>query len=69
MDLNSVNLDIVTVGQYIQPSKKHLQVSKYYTLEEYKEIEEFIKKNTKIYPIVSPLARSSYRAYEAYLAI
>ncbi len=69
MDLNSVNLDIVTVGQYIQPSKKHLQVLKYYTLEEYKEIEEFIKKNTKIYPIVSPLARSSYRAYEAYLAI
>lgn len=69
MDLNSVNLDIVTVGQYIQPSKKHLRVLKYYTLEEYKEIEEFIKKNTKIYPIVSPLARSSYRAYEAYLAI
>lgn len=68
-DLDSINLDIVTIGQYIRPSKKHLEVKKYYTLEEYKEIEEFIKTNTKIYPIVAPLARSSYKAKEAYKAI
>lgn len=66
MDLDKVKLDILTVGQYIQPSKQHLKVEKYYTLEEYKEIEEFIKKNTNILPIVAPLARSSYKAYETY---
>lgn len=65
-DLNKANLDIVTIGQYIQPSKKHLNVEKYYSLEEYSEIENFIKNNTKIYPVVSPLARSSYKAFEAY---
>lgn len=65
-DLDKVNLDIVTIGQYIQPSKKHLNVEKYYLLEEYSEIENFIKNNTKIYPVVSPLARSSYKAFEAY---
>ena len=69
LDLANVNLDILTVGQYIQPSKKHLNVEKYYTMDEYKEIEEFILKNTKIYPVVAPLARSSYKAYESYNAI
>lgn len=67
LDLNNVKLDIITIGQYIQPSKKHLMVQKYYKLEEYKLIEEFIKENTNIIPIAAPLARSSYKAYEAYL--
>ncbi len=66
LDLNSVGLDILTIGQYIQPSKKHLNVEKYYKLDEYEKIENFIKKNTDIFPVVSPLARSSYKAKEAY---
>ena len=69
LNLNSVKLDILTIGQYIRPSKKHLEVKKYYTLDEYSKIEEFIKENTNIYPIVAPLARSSYKAKEAYEAI
>ena len=69
IDLDKVGLDIVTVGQYIQPSKKHLQVKKYYTLDEYNIIENFIKKYTKILPVVSPLARSSYKANESYLKV
>ena len=69
LDLNSAKLDILTIGQYIRPSKKHLEVKKYYTLDEYSKIEEFIKENTNIYPIVAPLARSSYKAKEAYEAI
>ncbi len=66
LDLNKVKLDILTVGQYIQPSKKHLKVEKYYSLNEYKEIEEFILKHTNILPIVAPLARSSYKAWETF---
>ncbi len=69
IDLDKIKLDIVTIGQYIQPSKKHLDVEKYYTLQEYKAIEEFIKKNTNIYPVAAPLARSSYKAIESYKAV
>ncbi len=67
--LNDIKLDIVTVGQYIQPSKKHLNVVKYYSEEEFKNIEEYILKNTSIYPVVAPLARSSYKAFETYMKI
>lgn len=69
MDLDNVGVNIVTVGQYIQPSKKHLDVEKYYTLDEYEKIEKFIKENTSILPVVAPLARSSYKAFESYQKI
>lgn len=68
-NLDNTGLNIVTIGQYIQPSKKHLDVQKYYTLDEYKYLENYIKEHTKILPIAAPLARSSYKAYEAYLQI
>lgn len=61
-DLKNVGCDILTVGQYIQPSKKHLEVEKYYTLEEFEKIKDLAKKvgfkNFKI----GPLVRSSYMA-------
>lgn len=69
LDLANVGLDILTIGQYIRPSKAHLSVEKYYALDEYDEIRKFIKKETNIYPVVAPLARSSYKAKEAYEAI
>lgn len=65
-DLDKANVDIVTIGQYIQPSKQHLKVEKYYSIEEYEKLSEFIKENTKMLPIAHPLARSSYKAFEAY---
>ena len=37
-DLKSAGCDILTIGQYIQPSKAHLEVAKYYTPEEFKEL-------------------------------
>ena len=32
-DLRANDVDILTIGQYLQPSRKHLKVEKYYTLE------------------------------------
>lgn len=61
-DLNACGVDIVTIGQYIQPSKEHLPVSKYYTLEEYKELENLAKKCGIEHFQIGPLVRSSYRA-------
>jgi lipoic acid synthetase len=61
-DLRNAGCDILTVGQYIQPSKKHLEVSKYYKLEEYDLLREKAKEyGFKKYQI-GPLVRSSYHA-------
>ena len=63
-DLRKVGCDILTVGQYIQPSKQHLEVVKYYELEEYETIKSIARKvGFKNYQI-GPLVRSSYNASE-----
>lgn len=61
-DLKNVGCDILTVGQYIQPSKKHLEVEKYYTLEEFEQIKELAKKVGFKHFQIGPLVRSSYMA-------
>lgn len=64
IDLKNVGCDIVTIGQYIQPSKQHLEVAKYYTPEEYDGLKALAQKaGIKNYQI-GPLVRSSYRASE-----
>lgn len=64
IDLKNVGCDIMTIGQYIQPSKQHLEVAKYYTPEEYDELKALVQKaGIKNYQ-VGPLVRSSYRASE-----
>lgn len=64
VDLRSVGCDILTIGQYIQPSKQHLEVAKYYSLDEYEELKALARKvGFKNYQI-GPLVRSSYNASE-----
>ena len=63
-DLKNSGCDIVTIGQYIQPSKQHLQVAKYYTLEEFKELEKLAEKCRITRYQIAPLVRSSYHAAE-----
>lgn len=66
VDLKNAGVDIVTIGQYIQPSKSHLEVVKYYTLEEYEDLKKLAKKvGIKNYQI-GPLVRSSYQAMNSY---
>lgn len=64
IDLKNVGCDIVTIGQYIQPSKHHLEVAKYYTPEEYDELKELANKVGIKNHQIGPLVRSSYRAAE-----
>lgn len=61
-DLYSVNCDILTIGQYIQPSKEHLPVEKYYNPEEYEELKDIAKNIGIKYFQIGPLVRSSYNA-------
>ena len=64
LDLKNAGCDIVTIGQYIQPSKKHLEVSKYYTIEEYEKLKHMTEKIGIKHSQIGPLVRSSYRASE-----
>lgn len=64
IDLKNVGCDIVTIGQYIQPSKHHLEVAKYYTPEEYDNLKELANKVGIKNHQIGPLVRSSYRAAE-----
>ena len=62
VDLKNAGVDIITIGQYIQPSKQHLEVAKYYTPEEFEELRQLARKiGFKNYQI-NPLVRSSYKA-------
>jgi lipoyl synthase len=68
-DIRSWDVDILTVGQYLQPSRKHLPIDRYYTPEEFKEIEEFGQSLGFRWVESGPLVRSSYHAAEQVRAL
>ncbi|HAX84695.1 MAG TPA: lipoyl synthase [Cyanobacteria bacterium UBA11370] len=61
-DLRSVNCDILTIGQYLQPSQKHLGVADFITPEQFKSWKEFGESLGFLQIVSSPLTRSSYHA-------
>lgn len=61
-DLYNAGCDILTIGQYIRPSKNHLPVSKYYKPEEYEILKELAASVGIKYSQIGPLVRSSYNA-------
>jgi lipoic acid synthetase len=68
-DQRSWGVDILTIGQYLQPSKKHLPISRYYTLEEFTELREFGREIGFRWVESGPLVRSSYHAAEQVRAL
>ena len=65
-DLVKIKCDIVTIGQYIAPTKEHLEVARYYEPSEYDELAKIAKKIGIKHTFFSPLTRSSYKAYEVF---
>jgi lipoic acid synthetase len=63
-DLRAVGCDILTIGQYLQPSRQHLAVEKYYTPEEFALLKEEGLKRGFSHVESGPLVRSSYHARE-----
>ncbi len=63
-DLRANHVDIMTIGQYLQPSKKHLKVQKYYSPKEFKELYEIAMSKGFSHCQAGPLVRSSYHADE-----
>ena len=68
-DLRSWEVDILTIGQYLQPSKKHLPIERFYMLEEYQELEAYGKELGFKWVESGPLVRSSYHAAEQVRAL
>ncbi|WP_018753788.1 lipoyl synthase [Paenibacillus sanguinis] len=63
-DLRAVDCDILTIGQYLQPSPQHLHVEKYYKPEQFMELKEEGMKRGFSHVESGPLVRSSYHAHE-----
>jgi lipoic acid synthetase len=68
-DLNDWGVDILTIGQYLQPSRKHLPIHRYYEPEEFEELKEFGLELGFKWVESSPLVRSSYHAGEQVRAL
>ena len=66
-DLRDVGVDFLTIGQYLQPSKKHLKVEKFVPPEEFDELILLGDKMGFEYVASGPLVRSSYKAAEFYI--
>ena len=63
-DLRANNVNIVTLGQYLQPTKKHLPVVKYWSPAEFAELKEIALSKGFSHCEAGPLVRSSYHADE-----
>jgi len=65
-DLRNVNVDIVNLGQYLQPTKKHIAVEYYWTPDEFSELKEQALQRGFTYCESGPFVRSSYHAGAQY---
>jgi lipoic acid synthetase len=61
-DLRAVNVDVLTLGQYLQPTRKHLPVAEFITPEKFAEYKEIGLEKGFRYVESGPLVRSSYHA-------
>lgn len=68
-DLRSWGVDILTIGQYLQPSRQHLPIERYYTLEEFEALKTFGIEIGFKWVESGPLVRSSYHAAEQVRAL
>lgn len=66
-DLRSVDCDVVTFGQYLQPTPKHLKVQEYISPDKFKEWQKIAEDMGFLYVASGPLVRSSYRAGEFFM--
>jgi len=67
-DLFEHGCDILTMGQYLQPTRQHLEVEKYYSPEEFKQLELTARKIGFSRVAAGPFVRSSYNAQDLFNA-
>ena len=65
-DLRTARVDFLTIGQYLQPTKKHFPISKYLTIEDFCELKKIAYSKGFLMVSSSPFTRSSFHADEDY---
>ncbi|MEO1306181.1 MAG: lipoyl synthase, partial [Pseudomonadota bacterium] len=60
----SAGIDFLTIGQYLQPTRKHAAVDRYVSPDEFSAYEEIARSKGFLMVSASPLTRSSYHAGE-----
>jgi lipoic acid synthetase len=63
-DMRSADVDFLTIGQYLQPTRKHAAIDRFVTPEEFKALEEIARAKGFLMVSATPLTRSSYHAGE-----
>jgi lipoyl synthase len=66
-DLRSAGVDIVSIGQYLQPTSRHVPVKDYITPEKFDSYRKSIEKMGFAYTVAGPFVRSSYKAGELFI--
>lgn len=66
-DLRNVGVDVLTLGQYLQPSQYHLRVQRFASPEKFAEYQKIAESYGFLYVASGPLVRSSYRAAEFFM--
>ena len=66
-DLRSAGVDIVSMGQYMQPTIRHLPVKEYISPEKFDSYKKSIEKMGFAYTVAGPFVRSSYKAGEMFI--
>ena len=66
-DLRSVDCDLLTIGQYLRPSPKHIPLARFYTPEEFEDLRKEGERLGFRHVASGPLVRSSYHAEEQFV--
>jgi lipoic acid synthetase len=66
-DLRNAGVDVLTLGQYLQPSQYHLRVARFVRPEHFETLKRAAEEMGFLYVAAGPLVRSSYRAAEFFL--
>ena len=61
-DLRAAKVDFLTIGQYLQPTKKHAKLDRFWTPDEFKNLESIARAKGFLMVSATPLTRSSYHA-------
>jgi lipoic acid synthetase len=68
-DLRAADVDFLTIGQYLPPSRKHAKVEKFWTPEEFASLENIARGKGFLLVSASPLTRSSYHAGDDFVRL
>ncbi|WP_377194488.1 lipoyl synthase [Ruegeria meonggei] len=68
-DLRAAQVDFLTVGQYLQPTSKHHPIDRFWTPEEFTQLEQIARSKGFLHVSATPLTRSSFHADEDFAAL